>query len=834
MTDENDRVISLAASCRYDPDRWSRVAFDWGRGELAKHTGPRSWQRDINREIRDHLADPETRYQPLRIAVASGHGIGKALRLDAIVPTPAGDRLWGGLQPGDLVFGQDGLPAKIKARRDYDSAPMFRVTFDDGTFCDVSSGHLWNVRGRQERRNGLPGWRTMETVELLRVGVKRANGAAQARQWEIPSADPVKYPVQDVPIDPYVLGLWLGDGGRNSARITGIDACMLPRIAERGYTFSVGDKAGTEAKSIHVHGLAGLLRGLGVLDKYSYEKAVPRLYMQNSENCRAEVLRGLLDTDGEAAKHGSIVFSSCSEQLARDVVWLARSLGGKARISPSVKSPTYPGPDGKKMSGRPCYRAVLTMPHGFRSFYIERKQERVPNVQDRYLARWIERIEPIGIMPCMCITVDREDGLYLANDFIVTHNSAEMGMVANWAMSCWNDAKVLITSNTGTQLETKTSPEVSLWFRRSITAPWFDTATTSIKSRDPEHVQTWRLDFVTWSEHNTEAFAGLHNEGRIIVVLFDEASGIADKVWEVALGALTDENTVIIWIAFGNPTMNTGMFRECFRKYRHRWITRHIDSRDVEGTNKQYLQQIVDDNGEDSDVAKVRVRGQFPSQSVMQFISEADVDAAQKVHLRPAQYEFAPVIIGVDPAWTGDDSLEIYLRQGLMSKHLLTLARNDNDVHVANVIARLEDEHEADAVFVDAGYGTGIVSAGQVMGRNWRLIWFGGKAINPGFFNKRAEMWGGIKQWLKAGGAIDPADKDLYTDLTSVQTVPHLEGKIQLMSKKDMKEKLSLPSPNRGDALALTFAEPVVRKPKGSHGGGNLHTVMVDYDPLSM
>lgn len=409
--------------------------------------------------------------------------------------------------------------------------------------------------------------------------------------------------------------------------------------------------------------------------------------------------------------------------------------------------------------------------------------------------------------------------------------SAEMGLVANWAMSCWPDAKVLLTSNTGTQLETKTSPEVSLWFRRSITAHWFDTATTSIKSRDPGHTNTWRLDFVTWSEHNTEAFAGLHNEGRIIVVLFDEASGIADKVWEVALGALTDENTVIIWIAFGNPTMNTGMFRECFRKYRHRWITRHIDSRTVEGTNKQFLQQIVDDHGEDSDIAKVRVRGQFPSQSVMQFISEADADAARNRHLRPKQYSFAPVIIGVDPAWTGADNLEIYLRQGLYSRHLLTIPRNDNDVQVANLIARLETEHQADAVFIDAGYGTGIKSAGDVMGRAWRLIWFGEKAINPGYVNKRAEMWGTMKAWLKAGGAIDPKDTELYTDLTSPETKPHLAGKIQLESKEDMKKR-GMPSPNRGDALALTFAEPVGKKPRHvTHN--NPHAAEVEYDPLS-
>lgn len=408
--------------------------------------------------------------------------------------------------------------------------------------------------------------------------------------------------------------------------------------------------------------------------------------------------------------------------------------------------------------------------------------------------------------------------------------SALMGMVSNWAMSCWDDAKLVTTANTDGQLRTKTAPEIGKWFRTSITSHWFDVQAQSIKSRDKAHANDWRQDFVPWSEHNTEAFAGLHNLKRIIVLEFDEASKIHDKVWEVAEGALTDENTVIIWIVFGNPTRNSGRFRECFRKFRHRWVQRQIDSRTVPGTNKKKIQQWLDDHGEDSDFFKIRVRGQFPSQSALQFISSVDADAARGRHLRPEQYSFAPVIIGVDPAWTGDDPLVIYKRQGLYSERLATLPKNDNDVEVANLIARLEDEHHADAVFVDGGYGTGIVSAGRVMGRSWRIIWFGGKVIDSGYVNKRAEMWGGLKMWLKDGGAIDPKNEELYQDIIGPETVPRLDGKILLESKEDMKER-GLPSPNDGDALALTFAEPVSKRPAGQ-APGQPHKAAVDYNPF--
>src|SRR5690606_35574188 len=143
----------------------------------------------------------------------------------------------------------------------------------------------------------------------------------------------------------------------------------------------------------------------------------------------------------------------------------------------------------------------------------------------------------------------------------------------------------------------KTWPEVSKWHRLAIDRDLFECTATALYSKDRGHEKTWRIDAVTWSENNTEAFAGLHNAGKRILVLFDEASAIADKVWEVTEGALTDANTQIAWCVFGNPTVATGRFRECFRKNRHRWKTWQIDSRTVEGINKTQLDKWVEDHG---------------------------------------------------------------------------------------------------------------------------------------------------------------------------------------------------------------------------------------------
>ena len=402
--------------------------------------------------------------------------------------------------------------------------------------------------------------------------------------------------------------------------------------------------------------------------------------------------------------------------------------------------------------------------------------------------------------------------------------SASIGMVLNWAMSTCEDCKVVITANTETQLRTKTMPEVLKWFRLAINSHWWKPNATSIHTVDKRHEKSWRVDAVTWSENNTEAFAGLHNKKKRIVVIFDEASAIADKVWEVTEGALTDEETEIIWIPYGNPTKNSGRFKECFGKFKHRWQRKQIDSREVEGTNKEQLQKWIDDYGLDSDFVKVRVRGLFPSASFKQFISLDDVDKAYGKELKPDQYNFAPKIIGVDPAWEGDDEFVIGMRQGLKFEILRVIPKNDNDLEMAALIATLEDEHKADAVHIDAGYGTGIVSAGKTMGRkNWKLVWFSGQSSDAGCLNKRAEMWKLTRDWLKEGGSI-PLDPQLHQELIGPETVPRPDGKIQIESKKDMKAR-GIPSPNRADCLGLTLAYPVISKPKSrvttSSSGGS-------------
>ena len=405
--------------------------------------------------------------------------------------------------------------------------------------------------------------------------------------------------------------------------------------------------------------------------------------------------------------------------------------------------------------------------------------------------------------------------------------SADVSWLIIFAIATHENTRGVVTANTDTQLRSKTWAELGKWYNMFVGKELFTYTATAIFCSDKKYEKTWRIDAIPWSDSNPEAFAGLHNQGNRILVIFDEASAISDKIWEVTEGALTDSNTEILWCVFGNPTRNSGRFRECFRKYRDYWKTYQIDSRTVKISNKAQLQQWVDAYGEDSDFVKIRVRGVFPSASDLQFISTEIADKAQKQSYKPGAFDHLPVIIGVDPAWTGSDSLEIVMRQGYYMKSLASIPKNDDDWRMAQLIAQFEDEYKADAVFIDMGYGTGIYSIGKQLGRKWRLIEFGGKSNDPVYLNMRAYMWGQMKEWLREGGSIPPNDQALYDDIVGPEAIIDKNGHIQLESKKDMKDR-GLPSPNKGDALALTFAARVVKKSEI----GNRIVANTSYNPF--
>lgn len=406
--------------------------------------------------------------------------------------------------------------------------------------------------------------------------------------------------------------------------------------------------------------------------------------------------------------------------------------------------------------------------------------------------------------------------------------SAMVAWLVDWIRSTRVDSQGTVTANTFQQLSTKTWAQIAKWCGISITSHWFDISSGkgAMHMKHKRRPESWFCAAQTCDETNSEAFAGQHAPTSTSYYLIDEGSAVPNKIDEVSDGGLTDGEPMKF--AFGNGTRNTGWFKDAFNS--KRWGKTFVDSRTVQITNKVEINKWIEDYGIDSDYIKVRVRGLFPSQSIKQFISEADVTAAEQRTLRKEQYVWAPKVLTLDNAWEGDDEGVIGLRQGLKFEVLRTFKKNDNDVVIATLLAQLEDEHKCDAVFIDAGYGTGVASIGNTLGRSWVLVWFSGESGDPGYLNKRAKMWGEARDWLKAGGVI-PFDPILHRDLIGPETVPRMDGMIQLESKKDMKKR-GVESPGRGDSLALSFAFPVVAKHLQAIPG-TPGRVSADYDPYA-
>lgn len=380
--------------------------------------------------------------------------------------------------------------------------------------------------------------------------------------------------------------------------------------------------------------------------------------------------------------------------------------------------------------------------------------------------------------------------------------SALVCWIILWFLCTRVNPSIIITANTKTQLTTKTWRELSKWHNVSIVKEWFDRTATRIAAKwAPD---TWAAHAIPWTKERSEAFAGTHADH--VLVIFDEASGIDDIIWEVTEGAMTTGEC--IWIAFGNPTQNTGRFRECFRRFRDSWVTMHVDSRSVRVSNKTILERWVRDYGEDSDFVRIRVRGIFPRSSANQLIGEDVVDEAMK--RKPFGFKHAALIMGVDVARFGSDQSVIYFRQGTATRKVIKRREMDT-MQLAGLCAECINAYKPDAVFVDVvGIGAGVVDRlrqlgyGQVVGVN-----NADKAIKETEYrNKRAETWCGMRDWLKSGGCIPEDDQEMRDDLIGPIYYYDASNRILLESKEDMKDR-GLHSPDTADALALTFAFPV-------------------------
>ena len=427
--------------------------------------------------------------------------------------------------------------------------------------------------------------------------------------------------------------------------------------------------------------------------------------------------------------------------------------------------------------------------------------------------------------------------------------SALLAMIFWWAMATAPYTRARATAGTFDQLTATTWPEIVKWHSMLVCRHWFHVTATMVVARNEADSINWRGEAMAWNAQRPEAFAGLHNLNRRILFIMDEASQIDAPIWDTTDGIFTDANTEVILIAPGNPTRGVGRFYELFQpdgphgggqpvagsnvvnldvgREARRWHTVNIDSRDVAITDKNELNALVEQYGEDHDYVRAFVRGVFPRLSDMQFIGVESVWAAIK---RDVSADLAdPLVMGVDVARsTAGDETVIAFRKGADARLIPWVRlRTDDTMEIASKVADLHRTYGANALFVDSGgVGGGVFD---------RLLQLGvpavavdsskpddraGATTDPTrYANKRAAMWGAMKAWLPSGGL--PEVKDLPAQMSGPMyghsVRKGVEG-IVLEAKKDMKKR-GLSSPDLADALALTFAYRVGTPTKAQAGG---------------
>jgi phosphate starvation-inducible PhoH-like protein len=362
---------------------------------------------------------------------------GRAQPLDSRVLTPAGFRPIGGLKAGDLVIGSDGEPTPVVGVHPQGRKPVFRLTAQDGASTRCCGEHLWHVYTASDRRRGKPG-RVLQTQEM--IGNLRA---AHQHRYELPMLmAPAEFAAREVPMDPYALGLLLGDGCLTTSTTPSFATSdpelaralgeALPGIEVRhkgGPDYVLGNAGGGRGGVIVANPITAILRQLRLAGTRSSTKFVPDLYKANEVDVRLAVLQGLLDADGgpvvQPGRSCRIQYTTCSKQLADDVIMLVRSLGGVACMRTREAAGRAPG----RANGRPVHHRSdahvidIRLAAELEPFRLQRKLDRYREHGGGRPMRFVDAIEPDGVEETVCIQVAAPDSLYVTNDFLVTHNT---------------------------------------------------------------------------------------------------------------------------------------------------------------------------------------------------------------------------------------------------------------------------------------------------------------------------------------------------------------------------------------------------------------------------
>lgn len=491
-----------------------REALADGRHFRERYFGRRTvyWQDHLWDELWQRFEHGRATGERQYVVANMPPGGGKAGALHQVIPTPTGWTTFGDVAVGDEVVGPDGTPARVTfATEVMHGHDVYRVRFDDGAEVIVDGDHLWPVRSRDDRKRDRPA-RVLSTSELLRRGLTAERGKRLA--WSVDLQVGLNLPEADLPIPPYVLGAWLGDGTAAGARITKPSPELWAQIEAEGMVST--PSANERAASLGTRGvvfadgrsLQTELRALGLLGC----KHIPIRYLRANRQQMLDLLHGIMDTDGYVAPNGSASIDLCDERLARDVWHLLCAVGLKVAA---------PRPEPAKLYGRQTstrWRMNFTAPFPLgRTSRITRHQRPARETTRR---RYIEGIQPVPSVPVRCIQVDHPTHLFLVGHaFIPTHNTTlthdfEARVIVEdrtIRIGNFSGASALAVRNTGRLRRTleRASPQLArqVDVDRGLAVNAVTSLAADFGAFRPTNRDVWRSEMFVVAQYDDEAIA---------------------------------------------------------------------------------------------------------------------------------------------------------------------------------------------------------------------------------------------------------------------------------------------------------------------------------------
>lgn len=855
-------------------DQYKNDPVLWARDYL----GVQLWrkQRDIMWSV---LTNRNT-------AVAAGHGVGKDLPLDTPIPTPTGWSTVGELQPGDAVYDENGDVCYVTGKSEVFSLPLFETTFSDGAKAVSSASHEWNTIDRKAakkaRRRGVTDWRdewaiaeTRETGDI-RDTLTYSNGSRPGANHIVPIAGALQGSTE-VPIDPYVVGAWLGDGTSCRAEMT---------IGEEGrYIIDEFKARGVDLTPLPSGPCRYTFARQGFLERFREHdmmnnKHIPSDYQRASIPDRLDLLRGLMDTDGFVA-HGTVCgIDLMNRELAYDAVELIRGLGVRASITPAR---TYL--DGRDVGVR--YRIVFNptfSPFSTGSYKDEAhgRSGTAFTSASRRTMRTIRSVEPVATVPTQCIEVDSASHMYLATEHLLpTHNSFVAGIISAWWVDVHPIDEVFLAS---------TAPSMDqvniLWdnIRRVHTLAAQRYEQGLVDHPLPGNItgdNKWKLadgTIIGQGRKPPDAKSDVAFQGRhatYLLAIGDEAVGISAGFLEALGNIATGEFNRQLLLA--NPTDPGSAMAKIWEKEMPTWARMHISVFDSPRiTNEpgfdislapalsgmEYVQQALETFGSEDDPRYIaRVKGEWAFDAGNTVFTAEELAKAKNTVVLPERNGI--VEFGVDIARMGADSSIVYEarrgdvwttdengdadertgRQGIKIRRLAKwqkaplVGTNPANPGSAQRVDALAEEKGASVLKIDAaGIGSGVIDGLIEIGNPaYEVVEiFGGAATTDprAYVNMRAEQFFEMKKWMSRGDVdLDPEDEELFGELQNIQYEMNDKSVIKIESKETMRKK-GRKSPDHADACWYAFydAFPFLENPANALNSGD----QLVFDPFDL